>query len=173
MADNGGPVGKAPVVITPHELPFEKNSSWTTLHSESLHPAWRMASVWHARPRPRLQGGHWEPFAGRKNPRSSGTTKTEIGEHIQPRFSLKRVLGPERVVGDLMLQPGDTMSLRTADLGSVCVRARSSGLTQTPQQSHPLSPLHEPLHGELNATRKQKMLSLQSFLREGRVVGLC
>ena len=55
------------------------------------------------------------------------------------------------------------MSLRTADLGSVCVRARSSGLTQTPQQSHPLSPLHEPLHGELNAIRKQKCFLCSPF----------
>ena len=30
------------------------------------------------------------------------------------------------------------------------------GLTKSTQQSHPLSPLHEPLHGELNAIRKQK-----------------
>ena len=61
------------------------------------------------------------------------------------------------MVGDLMLQLRDTMSLIKADLGSVCVRVRSYfGIAQTPQQSHPLSPLHEPLHGELNAIRKQK-----------------
>ena len=67
------------------------------------------------------------------------------------------------MVGDLILQLRDTMSLRTADLGSVRVRARSDGLTQTPQQSHPLSPLHEPLHGELNAIRKQKCFLCSPF----------
>jgi hypothetical protein len=72
-----------------------------------------------------------------------------------------------------MLQPWDTMSLRTADLGLVCVRARALGLTQTPQQSHALSPLHEPLHWRAKRDPKALMLSLQSFLREGRVVGLC
>ena len=50
------------------------------------------------------------------------------------------------MAGALILQLRDTMSLRSADLGSVCVRARAPGLTQTPQQSQPLSPLHEPLH---------------------------
>ena len=64
---------------------------------------------------------------------------------------------------ELILQLRDTMSLRTADLGSVCARARSDGLTQTPQQSHPLSPLHEPLHGELNAIGKQKCFLCSPF----------
>ena len=77
------------------------------------------------------------------------------------------------MVGDLMLQPWDTMSLRTADLGLVCVRARAPGLTETPQQSHPLSPLHEPLHWRAKRDPKAQMLSLQSCLREGRVVGPC
>ena len=37
--------------------------------------------------------------------------------------------------------------LRTADLSSVCARVRSySGTAEPPQQNHPLSPLHEPLH---------------------------
>ena len=49
-------------------------------------------------------------------------------------------------------------------------RGQSFQATQR-QQSHPLSPLHEPLHGELNAIRKQKMLSLQSFLRKGMPLG--
>ena len=75
------------------------------------------------------------------------------------------------MVGDLMLRPWDTMSLRTADLGVVCVRARAPGLTQTPQQSHPLSPLHEPLHWRAKRDPKAQMISLQSSLREGRVVG--
>ena len=37
------------------------------------------------------------------------------------------------------------------------------GLTQTPQQSHPLSPLHEPLHGELKAIRKKKCFLCSPF----------
>ena len=45
--------------------------------------------------------------------------------------------------------------------------------TQTPQQSHPLSPLHEPLLWRAKRDPKAYMLSLQSFPREGRVVGLC
>jgi len=71
-----------------------------------------------------------------------------------------------------MLQPWDTMSLRTADLDSVCVRARFSWLTQTPQQNHPLSPLHEPLHGELNATGSKNAFSAV-LSTEGGVVGPC
>ena len=39
----------------------------------------------------------------------------------------------------------------------------SERLTQTPQQSHPVSPLHEPLHGELNAIRKQKCFLCSRF----------
>ena len=70
-----------------------------------------------------------------------------------------------------MLQPWDTMSL--IDLGLMCVRTRASGVTQTPQQSRPLSPLHEPLQRRAKCDPKAKMLSLQSFLREGRVVGPC
>ena len=66
------------------------------------------------------------------------------------------------------------MSLRTADLGSVCARVRSYfGLAQPPQQSHPLSPLHEPLRWRAKRDPKAYMLALQSFLREGRVVGPC
>jgi len=41
------------------------------------------------------------------------------------------------------------------------------------QQNHPLSPLHEPLLWRAKRDPKAYMLSLQSFLREGRVVGLC
>jgi hypothetical protein len=70
-----------------------------------------------------------------------------------------------------MLQPWDTMSLLKADLGSVRGRARSSGLTQPPQQSHPLSPLHEPLQWRAKRDPKAKMLSLQSFLRNGVSLG--
>jgi hypothetical protein len=36
-----------------------------------------------------------------------------------------------------------------------------------------VSPLHEPLHWRATRDPKAFMLSLQSFLREGRVVGLC
>jgi len=43
----------------------------------------------------------------------------------------------------------------------------------TRSQSHPLSPLHEPLHWRAKRDPKAQLLSLQSFLREGRVVGLC
>ena len=57
-----------------------------------------------------------------------------------------------------------------------CVRERGPiGLTQTPQQSHPLSPLHEPLHWRAKRDPKAKMLFLQSLLRKGvslRYVGL-
>ena len=48
-------------------------------------------------------------------------------------------------------------------------RTRSSKL---PQQNHPLSPLHEPLHGELNAIRKQNAFSAV-LSTEGRAIGLC
>jgi hypothetical protein len=81
------------------------------------------------------------------------------------------------VVGAFILQPWDAMSLIKADLGSVRGRARSSGSTQTPQQSHPSSPLHEPLHWKAKrdpkADPKAEMLFLQIFSAERRVVGLC
>ena len=43
----------------------------------------------------------------------------------------------------------DTMSLRTADLGLVCASEHGNQLVylHPTQQSQPLSPLHEPLHG--------------------------
>ena len=70
----------------------------------------------------------------------------------------------------LILQPWDTMSLTKADLGSVCVRARSYfGSNQTPQQSHPASPQH----WRAKRDPKAKMLSLQIPSTERRVVGLC
>ena len=48
-----------------------------------------------------------------------------------------------------------------------CASLRLFGLTQTPQENHPLSPLHEPLHWRAKRDPKAKMLSLQSFLRKG------
>ena len=77
------------------------------------------------------------------------------------------------MVGAFILQLRDTMSLIKADLGSVCARVRSSGLAQPPQQDHPLSPLHEPLHWRAKRDPRAQLLSLQSFQREGRVVGPC
>ena len=41
------------------------------------------------------------------------------------------------------------------------------GELQTPQQSHPLSPLHEPLHKRAKRDPNAKILSLQFFLRKG------
>ena len=41
------------------------------------------------------------------------------------------------------------------------------GLFKTPQQSHPLSPVHDPLHWRAKRDPKASMLSLQSFLRKG------
>ena len=47
-------------------------------------------------------------------------------------------------------------------------------LTQTPQQSHSLSPLHEPLHWRAKRDPAAKMLMLYAVLsNEGRVVGPC
>ena len=36
-----------------------------------------------------------------------------------------------------------------------------------------ISPLHKPLHWRAKRDQKAQLLSLQSFLREGRVVGVC
>ncbi len=90
-------------------------------------------------------------------------------------FPLKLVPAPGVigvfVIGDLKLQPWDTMSLIEADLGLVCVRARSYfGSNQTPQEDHPVPPLHEPLHWRAKRDPKAHMLSLQSFLRKGVVL---
>ena len=60
----------------------------------------------------------------------------------------------------------------SADLGfGVCAGALLLGSNQTPQQSHPLSPLHEPLQWRAKRDPKAKMLSLQSFLRNGVSLG--
>ena len=67
------------------------------------------------------------------------------------------------VRGALILQPWDTMSLIKADLGSVCVRARPSGLTRAPQQSRPLSSLHEPLHWRAKRDPKAKCFLCSHF----------
>ena len=45
------------------------------------------------------------------------------------------------------------------------------GLTQTLQQSHPLSPQHEPLHWRAKRDPKAKMLYLQSFVQKGVSLG--
>ena len=73
----------------------------------------------------------------------------------------------------LKLQPWDTMSLIEADLGSVRVSEHGSGIAylHPPQESHPVSPLHEPLHWRAKRDPKAKMLSLQSFLRKGVSLG--
>ena len=57
------------------------------------------------------------------------------------------------------------MSLIKADLGLVRVSEHGSDVEylHPPQQSHPLSPLHEPLHGQLNAIRKYKCFLCNPF----------
>jgi hypothetical protein len=45
--------------------------------------------------------------------------------------------------------------------------------TQTPQENHPLSPLHEPLQWRDQCDPKATMLSLQILPTEGRFVGQC
>ena len=97
-----------------------------------------------------------------------------------------------------MLQPWDTMSLRTADLGSVCVASGPMWVNSKHlNRATLLSSLHELLHWRAKRDPKVKMLFLQSFLRkacrwamlgelkpkgpkgstflasQGRVVGLC
>ena len=72
------------------------------------------------------------------------------------------------MVGALILQLRDTMSLIKTDLGLVCERVRSYfGIAQPPQQKHPLSSLHETLHWRAKRHPKAKMLYLQSFLQKG------
>ena len=53
-----------------------------------------------------------------------------------------------------MLQPWDTMGLSTADLGSVCVRARPDLVNSNTPTEPPTIPLYTTLcTGELNAIR--------------------
>ena len=60
----------------------------------------------------------------------------------------------------------------SADSGSgVCASAFLFGITQTPQENHLVSPLHEHLHWRAKRDPKAKMLSLQSFLRKGVSLG--
>ena len=77
------------------------------------------------------------------------------------------------VVGYLMLQPWDTMSLIQADLGLVRGRARAHlGSLKHPKRIN-LYPLYTSLCiGELNTIRKQNAFSAV-LSTEGRVVGLC
>ena len=53
----------------------------------------------------------------------------------------------------------------------MCDESGLFGLTQTPQQSHPLSLQHEPLHGRAKGDPKAQMLDLESFLRKGVSLG--
>ena len=63
----------------------------------------------------------------------------------------------------LILQLRDAMSLKKADLGSVCGRVRSYfGIARPPQQNRWLSPLHEPLHWKAKRDPKGKIPSLCS-----------
>jgi len=79
------------------------------------------------------------------------------------------------MAGAFILQLQDTMSLINADLGSVCVSEHGNQLVclHPPQQSHPLSPLHEPLHWRAKRDPKANMLLFAVLSKEGRVVGPC
>ena len=79
------------------------------------------------------------------------------------------------MVGGFILQLRDTMSLIKADLGSACVSEHGNQRVclHPTQQNQPVSPLHEPLHWRAKRNPKACMRSLQSFLREESVVGLC
>ena len=71
-----------------------------------------------------------------------------------------------------MLQPWDTMSLRTADLGSVCVASE----ILLDELKHPNRATHYPLYtslctGELNAIRKHKCFLCSPFYVKGVSLG--
>ena len=68
--------------------------------------------------------------------------------HLSIHTILHRVPCGISMAGALILQLRDTMSLRKANLGLVCVSEHENQLVclRPPQQNHPLSPLHEPLH---------------------------
>ena len=77
------------------------------------------------------------------------------------------------MAGASILQLRDTMSRIKADLGSVCVSEHENQLVylHPPQQNHPSSHLHEPLHWRAKCDPKAYMLSLQSFQRKGVSLG--
>ena len=74
------------------------------------------------------------------------------------------------MAGAPILQLRDTMSLRKADLGLVSVSEHGNQLVclHKPQQSHPLSPLHEPLHWR---AKKHKCFFCSPFYVEGVSLG--
>jgi len=65
---------------------------------------------------------------------------------------------------------GTMRSMCGTDAGCSAINYQSR-FTQTPQQNHPLSPLHEPLHWTAKRDPEALMLSLQSFLRKGVSLG--
>ena len=76
------------------------------------------------------------------------------------------------LVRDLMLQPWDTMSLRTADLGSVCVASGPMWV----DSKYPNRATHYPLYtslctGKLNAIRKHKCFLCSRFYVKGVSLG--
>ena len=75
------------------------------------------------------------------------------------------------MAGDLVLQPWDTMSLRTADLGSVCVRARPDWVNSNTPTEPPFISSTRASAWTATRDREAKLLSLQSFLRKGVSLG--
>ena len=63
----------------------------------------------------------------------------------------------------LILQPRDTMSLRTADLSSVCVRARTHLSSLKHNRATHYFTYANLCPGELNAIRKQKCFICMPF----------
>jgi len=71
----------------------------------------------------------------------------------------------------LILQLRNTMSLRTADLGSVCVRARPEWFNLNTPTEPPTIPSARASAWRAKRDPEAKMLSLQSFLRKGVSLG--
>ena len=115
-----------------------------------------------------------QPLQNHTSPLSSLTSDELILHLTPPKNPSHLVPCGISMVGTLVLPIRDSMSLIKADLGSACVSEHRNKLVclHPPQQNHPLSPLHEPLHWRVKRDPKALMLSLQSFQREGRVVGL-
>ena len=72
-----------------------------------------------------------------------------------------------------MIQPWDTISLINADLGSVCVRARSNWVSSNTPTKPPFVFLTQASALESKSRAKSKNALFAVLSTEGRVVGLC
>ena len=95
--------------------------------------------------------------------------RAEVSPNVRSSAKFKQCVSFEVSLGVIRVNGNPVGFLSKADLGSLRVSEHGSGIAyhRPSQESHPLSPLHDPLHWRAKSDPKANMLSLQSFLRKG------